>query len=253
MHTIFSRVLRRLRWYKARFQVNNPVVGRAVELLGDRVRMDGLTYSVQSPQISRGHKSTLAFGLHEMEERKLIRRWLPSETAVIEFGGGLGVVSCLTNRKLRDPSRHIVVEASPTMAVILERNRSLNNCKFRVLNRAIAYGEEHVFLTVGDEFVGGTINGQGERTVRVQTTTISEIMSDAGFEEVGIVCDIEGAELDMIQKEFPMLGERIRFLMIEMHPLLLGSDVVDDLVHQLTEHLGFSLKQRIGDSIFLSH
>jgi hypothetical protein len=31
--------------------------------------MDGLIYSVALPQITSGHKSTLAFGLREMEEK----------------------------------------------------------------------------------------------------------------------------------------------------------------------------------------
>ena len=43
-------------WYKGRFEINNPVVGRIVELFGNRVSIDGMTFSVDCPQISRGHK-----------------------------------------------------------------------------------------------------------------------------------------------------------------------------------------------------
>ena len=42
---------RRLYWYKARLQVNNPLVGRIVALTGNRVRMDGMTFSVDCPQL----------------------------------------------------------------------------------------------------------------------------------------------------------------------------------------------------------
>jgi FkbM family methyltransferase len=251
MRTFQQKVSGRLSWYKARFQVNNPVVGRLIELLGDRVRMDGLIYSVASPQITTGHKSTLAFGLHEMEERELIRRWMPSDVPVLEFGGGLGVVSCLANRKLREPSSHIVVEANPVMAVALESNRDLNGCKFQVVNKAIAYDCDYIDLILDAEFVSSSVKATSGRTVKVKTTTVLELMDAAGFDQAGIVCDIEGSELDLIRRELPSLGARIQFLMAEMHPAILGADVVDDLLRELKE-LGFVMKQQIGDSVFLS-
>ena len=234
MKSFQQKIGRRLSSYKSRLQVNNPNVGKVVEILGDRVRMDGFVYSVASPQITRGHKSTLAFGLHEMEERELIRRWLPSDTPILEFGGGLGVVSCLANSKLSRPDRHVVVEANPVMANILEKNRALNGSMFHVLNRAIAYDCDHIDLNLDTEFVGSTcIKSSAARTVVVPTTTATDLMSSFGFDEVGIICDIEGAELDLIKCEFRSIGERIRFVMAEMHPAILGKDVVDDLLLQI--------------------
>ena len=55
-------IKRRLGWYKVRLQVENRTVGRLVELFGNRVRMDGLRYSVDCPLIStpRKARSTLA-------------------------------------------------------------------------------------------------------------------------------------------------------------------------------------------------
>ena len=250
MKSLQQKISRRLSFYKSRLQVNNPIVGRVVEILGDRVRMDGFVYSVASPQITRGHKSTLAFGLHEMEERELIQRWLPSKTPILEFGGGLGVVSCLANSKLSKPERHVVVEANPVMAEILEKNRTVNGCMFHVLNRAIAYDCDHINLNLDTEFVGSTIKSSAAQSVAVPTTTATDLMNSYGFDEAGIICDIEGAELDLIEREFRPLGDRIRFVMAEMHPTILGKDVVDDLLRKLTA-LGFNMKQRIGDSVFL--
>lgn len=251
MQKIAFKVRRRLNWYKARFQVNNPIVGRAVELLGDRVRMDGLTYSVAAPQITRGHKSTLAFGLHEMEERELIRRWLPSDLPVIEFGGGLGVVSCLTNKKLEDPKSHVVVEANPAMIPVLEHNREINACRFTVHNRALAYGTDFIELDVDAEFVGSSIKTTNGHTVRVPTTTLGALMDAHKFGQAGVVCDIEGAEADLIRNELTRLGERVRFLMAEMHPNILGIAVVDSLLEHMSS-LGFDKRQQIGDSVFFS-
>jgi FkbM family methyltransferase len=252
MRKLKEKIVGRLNWYKARFQVNNPILGRAVELMGNRVRMDGMVYSVATPQITRGHKSTLAFGLHEIEERELIRRWLPSDLPVLEFGGGLGVVSCLINKKLLDPRQHIVVEANPAMAAVLVRNRDINRCDFRVVNKAVAYDCDQIELNLDSEFVGSNVKDvRFGKTALVKTTTVEHLLTDADFKTAGIVCDIEGMESDIIKRELPILGERIRFIMAEMHPAILGKSDVDDLLADLRS-MGFGLDQQIGESVFFS-
>lgn len=223
------------------------MVGRAVELFGNRVRMDGLTYSVDCPFVTIGHKSTLAFGLHEIEERELIKRWLPSNVPVIELGGGLGVVSCLVNRTLKDRKNHIVVEANPAMVPVLERNRNINVCGFEIVNKAIAYDQAVVRLNLDRDFVGSTIAGSvASNVAEISTTTIAKLMR---FDVAGIVCDIEGAEAGIIERELPELGRRIQFFMAEMHPSILGEDRVNKLLKDL-ETLGFRLCEKMGDSVF---
>ena len=48
---------------------------------------------------------------------------------VIEFGGCIGVISCLTNKKIKDKKKHIVVEAQPYLIETLKKNRNNNDCK----------------------------------------------------------------------------------------------------------------------------
>jgi predicted O-methyltransferase YrrM len=48
---------------------------------------------------------------------------LRPEERVLELGGCLGVVSCSINTLLRDPSRHVVVEANPKLLAYLYENR----------------------------------------------------------------------------------------------------------------------------------
>lgn len=247
---VWDIVSRRYSWYKSRFQFNNPIVGRIVELFGDRVRVDGMTFSVDCPQLSRGHKSTLAFGLYEVEERLLITRWVPRDLPVLEFGGGLGVSSCILNRKLANPSRHVVVEANPEIIALLKYNRAINDCKFEVINKAIAYDCDYVDLKFGTDFVENSIFGPPvSRTTRVQATTVCSLLADTNFDRAGVVCDIEGAEEDIITRDLPVLGDRIKFFMAEMHPQILGRDAVEKLMNRLIG-LGFTLKEQIGDSVY---
>ena len=49
----------------------------------------------------------------------------------------------------------------------------------------------------------------------------------------------------------PILGDRIRFFMAEMHPKILGEGVVEKLLSDLGA-LGFTLKEKMGDSVFFA-
>jgi FkbM family methyltransferase len=187
-----------------------------------------------------------------MEERELVRRWLPDDLPVLEFGAGLGVVSCLANRKLSKPNRHIVVEANPAMIPLLTRNRDINKCSFSIVNKAIGYGCDTIDLNIDSEFVGSTSkNAFLGKTIAVPTTTIQRLLDDAGFSEAGIICDIEGTEADIVEQEFSLLRERISYVLAELHPAILGHSIVANLMKRL-EAAGFRLKQQIGDSVFLA-
>ena len=248
--SVAARLKRRYAWYKSMLQVNNVHVGRLVERLGDTVRMDGMRFSVDCPLVSTPHKSTLAFGLHEIEERALIRKWLRPDHPVVEFGGGLGVVSCLINSRLTRPDDHVVVEANPIMVPVLERNRDMNGCGFSVLNRALAYDADTVTLNIDSEFVGSSAKGAATgRTVDVKTVRLSDILQSRHWADVTVVADIEGLEKELIENEI-LSSQDIGAVMFEMHPKHLGRDGVEALIGKM-KSAGFETREEIGDSIYM--
>src|ERR1700761_1311871 len=89
-------------------------------------------------------KIELITGKYELAERRAIARYLNRSMPVVELGGSMGVVACVTNKLLADPTRHVVVEANPTAIPQLEVNKKLNGRQFEIVNRAIAYGAESV-------------------------------------------------------------------------------------------------------------
>ncbi|MDX1564158.1 MAG: hypothetical protein R3236_02075, partial [Phycisphaeraceae bacterium] len=119
-------------------------MGRWVERRGNRVDFQGLKISVDCPAITTPQKSTLYYNLYETEEIEAIGRHLNPGLPVIELGACIGVLSCLTNRKLTDPSRHAVVEANPDLIETLQANRAANGCSFEIHHGAIAYGASEV-------------------------------------------------------------------------------------------------------------
>lgn len=210
--------------------------------------MDGMSYSVAP--FSSTLKSTISKGYYEEPERELVRRWLPSHVPIVELGGGLGVVSCLANRKLNDPSKHVVVEANPAMVPLLEANRDSNGCQFEVVNLALGYDNETLMITIDPDFVGSSAY-QSVSGVQVRTTNLESLMDARGFDQCGVICDIEGLEAELIKREFSKLGKRVRYLAAEFHPYIIGQEA-NDRTHLLLRQLGFVEKQSIGICSFYS-
>ena len=240
----------RLRWYRDLMRVklvHSQALGRMITLTGNRVRLDGMVFSTDSPLIQPTEKSALFVGLHELHERSLLRHWLPADLPIVEFGGGLGVVACAANQRLERPENHIVVEANPGVTRILERNRDLNNCRFQVMHKALAYEADTVEFSIEPNFLGSRIGGDSPTTVAVPTTSLRAVADAAGFDQMSVICDVEGAEASMVERELDVLQERVRFLLVEIHPEFLGEKAASRMVETL-QAAGFALRDRLGDN-----
>jgi FkbM family methyltransferase len=241
---------RRYLWYLSMIRINNRTVGRLVELSGNRIRIGALKFSVNSPGIDTAHKSTLFFGLYEIDERALVERWLPKDLPVVEFGGGLGVVACMANRIMDWPDRHVVVEANPYLLDLIATNRNLNRCSFQILNRVLAYGAETAEFSLDSSFVGSRVGGSSGSTVSVPTTSLEGILNEAGYEQCSVVCDIEGAEIQLVEHEIDVIRRKVPFLLIELHPMTVGQDAVDRMIESLQD-AGYRVQEKSGQNVVL--
>jgi FkbM family methyltransferase len=169
----------------------------------------------------------------------------------VELGGSAGIVACLTNRLLFDPTRHIVVEANPNLVPILERNRQTNGCRFGVLHAAVAYGAESIEFGVADDFLASSVAASAHGgSVTVPATSLARIVADAKYDRCCVVCDIEGAEVALLKNEADLFERVVEALLIEVHPSIVGSHTVAWLETHLTA-LGFALVWKCGDVWFL--
>jgi FkbM family methyltransferase len=213
------------------------VIGRLVEVCGDRVTLEDLTFSVGNPLITTREKGQLYLGLHESQEIALLHQYLIAELPVIELGGGIGVVSCIVNRKLAHPRDHIVLEANPRLIPTLETNGRINRCQFQIRNVALAYGGPEIALAL-DSFVSSRVGGTGPQRVQVATTTLAQLLQESGFARINLVADIEGAEVDLVEHEGRLLSQRVQMLTLETHPHFAGVERTAQML-AVIESLGF--------------
>lgn len=239
MRRFLSRQWRRLgsMWYE-----DSAVLGALVEVMGNRVRVEGLQFSVESPLILRKLKSRFLTDRYEKPERRLLRKYLDPALPVVELGACIGVVSCVTNRLLLDPSAHVVVEAHPQLIPLLEQNRELNGCKFTIVAKALAYGTQEVAFGLHEYFVGSGLRRPAERQVMVPATTLRALADERGFGDFQLICDIEGYEVDLIANEGDLLRERVSLLVLETHGFIVGDDEIARMAARLRE-LGFQLRE----------
>lgn len=198
---------------------DQPWMGRIVVLTGNSVRVDGCCFDVSHPQITNGLRSRLWRGRYERSERALIQEWLDPGAPVIELGGGIGVVATLVNRRLRDPRRHVVVEANPSLIPVLERQKALNGVSFIIEHAAVDYsGQRTTTLFVDEEFISGRVGSGAGGGVEVPAVTLARLLRRYPWTGITLICDIEGIEIELVGREGELLGQRCSTIIVEVHP-----------------------------------
>jgi FkbM family methyltransferase len=204
------------------------------------VDLDGCTVNVKGLPNTQT-KLDLLKKEYEEVERRLVPKYLDPGLPVVELGGCIGVVACITNRLLKNPGRHVVVEANPLVIPFLKETRDGNHCQFEILNEAIAY--EQPFVTFGPNlnFCANSLKKKGgaEASVTVPATTLRDIVSKRAFDRFTLICDIEGCECDLVSHEADVL-QRAATIVLETHARFIGEDKNAELLKHL-EDLGFRI------------
>ena len=182
-------------------------------------------------------------GYYEHEEREAVRRFLPPESSVIELGASQGVVSCITNRVLKDKTSHVVVEANPFLLPLLTRNRDRNRCKFEIVHAVAGSAERTVGFFCDENPLKSSILISSPKCHAVPTVSLSELVHTRRFRHCTLICDIEGAEIGLIQRGTQVLSSHFDLLIVEFHPAITGIQVVHETLERLRD-CGFRLVSR---------
>ena len=205
---------------------------------GDLVRIDECVFSLAGLPIDLRY--LLLAGDYETLERAALQQHLDPALDVIELGASIGVISCLTNRRLQEPARHVVVEANPTIVPRIEANRTLNGSRFRILNAALAYGCATVEFPIDENSLLSSLGRSSSRTAVVPAISLERIREEAGLDRFTLLCDIEGSEVELIESEAGCVAKHVDTMIIELHPAIRGNRPMDDLICSLLQ-LGFRI------------
>ena len=168
-------------------------------------------------------------GDYELPERTAVLRILKAGDRVVEFGGGVGVVS-MTAAKVTGPGTVHVFEPQPVACSLIRENAKLNDLDITCTNAAVAResGTRTFWATsniISSNFFGGRRDGKGETsTFDVKAVAFSEIMAE--HDPNVLIVDIEGAETEIFADADL---SAVEVIVIELHPHVVGKDAIDAL------------------------
>lgn len=221
------KLRRPLGWMAGAIQqtILRPIEGWIFDLMGGRFRADGCTFTVPKDVTSRSYRSCFLWNTYEREERELVRKLIQPGDRVLELGACLGVVSCVTNRLLADPSAHVVVEGNPFCIATIQRNRKLNGAGFLIEHCAVSTQSEVTFYLHPVYIVGGTAQRITNRPVRVPGKSLRQLEREHGPFNA-LIMDIEGSELEVFEASADLLSS-FRIIIVELHSWAIGESGVE--------------------------
>lgn len=192
-------------------------------LNGPRFTVDGTVFTIP-PHSPLAARKALRRGTYELPERNMIGKWLPRDLPVIELGGSYGIVSHNIRRHIAPTANLVIVEANPVLLPTCTANVALAGSPdtTRVIGAALAYGALTVrfFVTDGihtSHLSTGTPTAAG-REIEVPATSLASLIADNAITgDFSLVCDIEGAEYDLLLHDSAILA-RCAVIVMEIHP-----------------------------------
>jgi FkbM family methyltransferase len=238
-------------------KLNHGAVGRRVtfamkfaagcyfDVFCDHYRTGGLTFEIPLKHTTRAMRGRFAADTYELPERQLILKHLPPDSRVLELGGCIGVVSCLVNSLLTDRRAHVVVEANPFLIPFLERNRDVNGAEFSVEHCVVTRATEAVLSLAADM----DSSKAGDHGLAVPTRTCENIEARYQLSFDTLVMDIEGAESEFI-KENKLLFHKIKLIVVEFHPSIIGAAETEALRKVLVEYGLTKVDQKLTTEVY---
>jgi len=228
-------------WGGLREFVALPIQGLIFDLSGGKFRADGCIYVIPKKITQLTFRACFFNNTYEIDERKLVQKFIQPEDSVLELGACLGIVSCITNKRLRDQTRHLVVEANPRCIPTLRQNRDLNQCAFVIENCAVSNASQVTFFLHPDFIVGGTTQKASALPVQVAGRSLQQLYDQHGPFSV-LIMDIEGSELEILESSKDTL-RHFRLVILEMHDWIISAEGVSRC-REILGQLGFKLADR---------
>ena len=200
------------------------------EWAGETYELDGSRFVL--PPWADDIKRNIKRGHYEAPERRLVARWLKGDLPVVELGGAFGIVSGVVGARLGPGTPHVIVEANPVLVDYCRRNAIGTrgaDAPVSVLHAAVAYGSDGVAAFMpSDAFLGSRLATAGERgAISVPTVTLAALVAENRIGRFDLVCDIEGAELDILVHDAISLSQ-CRLAIIEVHPDVFAARGTDE-------------------------
>lgn len=162
---------------------------------------------------------------YEGDEARMIQKELRHGDRVLELGAGIGFIGCLA-AKICGSENVRTYEANPKLEAIVRRTHELNNVVPDLRMQAIAKTTGPATFYQNDNVVSSSLVDRNfGGMIEVDGVALNDVVAE--FRPSVIVCDIEGAEVDIFQSVDLSCVTRI---LIELHPKIVGTDANEEFI-----------------------
>ncbi len=221
-----------------KFNTKLYLAGTYFTLFEKTYKVEGLDLVIPFNLTNIRFRGQFPINFYEKQERRYLRQYLPKDATVLELGACLGVVSCITNRMLDHPERHVVVEANPNLVPIVEENKSRNKCSFHIEHCIVSKNPVNEFF-IGKNILTSSNRRQTTEKISVAGKTVADLEGKHGLKFNVLMMDIEGGELDFLRENREKLKD-LNVIFVEVHPhrdILSPEDVAE--CKSIVETAGF--------------
>ena len=153
----------------------------------------------------------------ERVEQILAFVYVAPTAQVLELGGRYGSVSYFINKKLVEPSKHVVIEPDSLVLKALYKNKVLNSCDYHI-ETSVLGGSDNTYTLCSDKFGTRTIrspkNDHNAQQKILNVITPEEIQRKYDLKIDTLVVDCEG-QMENILHEFPSFLTSIHTVVLE--------------------------------------
>lgn len=199
-----------------KFNIKLYLAGIYFSLFEKTYKVEGLDLLIPFDLTDIKFRGQFPINFYEKQERRYLKQFLPKNATVLELGACLGVVSCIVNRLLDSPEKHVAVEANPRLIPVIEANKHRNHCGFHIENCMVSSKKTNIFF-IGKTILMSSNRRQSAEPISVQGKTVAELEQQHGLKFDTLVMDIEGGELDFLRENRAKLPE-FRVVFMEIHP-----------------------------------
>ena len=238
-----------------------PPKGSVARGLAERVRKGNLPSHVVShgvrfacdmpPMIPRIRKA-LAEDRYEFKETQAALKIIDGSSRVVELGAGIGYMSSVVTKNCAPASYH-AFEANPGLLPCIQRVHQENDItSVKVVHALLGEKAGTADFYIRSNFIASSLlpDPADSVTGKVPVPVLPARQAIADIDPDTLICDIEGAELDVI----PMLDlSRLRVAIVELHPQYIGLKGVDRVFTAMRESgLLYNAKRSIGKVVTFS-
>jgi len=187
----------------------------------------------------------------EAPEHTLVKKWLPENATVMEFGARFGTTTCEIAKKLKNSGKLVTIEPDRQVWGFLENNVKSHDCHSHVLRGAISSIPLHM---LGSGYGGRSDNSNNLRkgSTTVPTFSFDEVEKAVGFKIDTLLIDCEGCAQHMMDQIGPKIKEQIQLILLEADMPDTGGDCVHDCMNyakffKFLENSGFEKVEEFND------